>query len=62
MEACPFSAMEFDEEAGTAVVREALCQGCGVCSATCPGGIPRQSMFTKRQMLSVIDACLEKAD
>jgi ferredoxin len=34
--ACPFGAIEFDEGAGQARVREADCFGCGVCRHACP--------------------------
>jgi ferredoxin len=34
--ACPFAALEFDEDAGQARVRQADCFGCGVCRHACP--------------------------
>jgi heterodisulfide reductase subunit A len=61
IEVCPFGAIDFDEEEKTAVVSEAACQGCGLCSAVCPAGVSQQDTFTKRQMLSMIDAGLERS-
>jgi heterodisulfide reductase subunit A len=59
IEACPYDAITFDEEKKVVVVNEILCQGCGACSAVCPSGVSQQNTFTKRQILSMIDACLE---
>jgi len=41
------------------VVNEILCQGCGACCVVCPSGVAQQNTFTKRQIVSMIDACLE---
>ena len=59
IEICPYDAITFDEEKKIAVVNEILCQGCGACSAVCPSGVSQQNTFTKRQILSMVDACLE---
>jgi heterodisulfide reductase subunit A len=59
IEICPYDAITFDEEKKTAVVNEILCQGCGACSVVCPSGTFQQNTFTKRQIVSMIDACLE---
>lgn len=59
VEACPYDAITFDEEKKVAVVNEILCQGCGACSVVCPSGVSQQNTFTKRQIVSMIDACLE---
>jgi len=59
IEVCPYDAITYDEEKKIAVVNEILCQGCGACSAVCPSGVSQQNTFTKRQILSMIDACLE---
>jgi heterodisulfide reductase subunit A len=56
---CPYNAIIFDEEKKIAVVNEILCQGCGACSTVCPSGTSQQNTFTKRQILSMIDAYLE---
>jgi len=59
LEICPYDAITFDEEKKIVVVNEILCQGCGACSALCPSGVSQQNTFTKRQILSMVDACLE---
>ncbi|MBN1280888.1 MAG: FAD-dependent oxidoreductase [Candidatus Thermoplasmatota archaeon] len=59
IEVCPYDAITFDEEKQVAVVNDILCQGCGACAAVCPSGTSRQNTFTKRQIVSMIDACLE---
>jgi len=56
---CPYDAITFDEDKQIAIVNEILCQGCGACAAICPSGTSQQNTFTKRQILSMIDACLE---
>ena len=55
---CPYEAIEFDEDRKVVVVNEILCQGCGACSAICPSGTSQQNSFTKKQVISMIDACL----
>ena len=59
LEICPYDAITFDEEKKIVEVNEILCQGCGACSAICPSGVSQQNTFTKRQILSMVDACLE---
>ncbi len=59
LEVCPYDAITFDEEKKIVVVNEILCQGCGACSSICPSGVSQQNTFTKRQILSMVDACLE---
>jgi heterodisulfide reductase subunit A-like polyferredoxin len=59
VEMCPYDAISFDEERKIVVVNEILCQGCGACSVVCPSGTSQQNTFTKRQIVSMIDACLE---
>jgi heterodisulfide reductase subunit A len=59
IEICPYDAISFDEERQLAVVNEILCQGCGACSTVCPSGTSEQNTFTKKQLLSMIDNCLE---
>lgn len=59
VEICPYDAITFDEEKKVAVVNEILCQGCGACCVVCPSGVSQQNTFTKRQIVSMIDACLE---
>jgi heterodisulfide reductase subunit A len=59
VEMCPYDAISFDEEKKVVVVNEILCQGYGACSVVCPSGTFQQNTFTKRQIVSMIDACLE---
>jgi len=59
IEACPYDAITFDEDHNIVVVNEILCQGCGACSVVCPSGTSQQNTFTKRQIVSMIDTCLE---
>lgn len=55
---CPYDAIEYDEEKKVVHVNEILCQGCGACAAVCPSGTSQQTSFTKRQIMSMIDASL----
>ncbi len=55
---CPYDAIDFDEDKKIANVNEILCQGCGACAAICPSGTSQQTSFTKRQIMSMIDASL----
>ncbi|MGA1873464.1 MAG: FAD-dependent oxidoreductase [Thermoplasmatota archaeon] len=59
LEICPYDAIEYDEDRRIVNVNEILCQGCGACAAICPSGTSQQSSFTKKQILSMIDACLK---
>ncbi len=55
---CPYDAIDYDEEKKVVNVNEILCQGCGACAAICPSGTSQQTSFTKRQIMSMIDASL----
>jgi heterodisulfide reductase subunit A-like polyferredoxin len=59
IDVCSYDAIGFDEERRIVKVNEILCQGCGACSAICPSGVSQQNTFTKKQVISMIDACLE---
>jgi len=59
LQICPYDAIEFDEDRKVVKVNEILCQGCGACAAICPSGTSQQSSFTKKQIMSMIDACLK---
>ena len=41
---------------GKAHVIETVCQGCGVCTATCPQGAIQLSHFTDNQILAEVNA------
>ncbi|MFO8051213.1 MAG: FAD-dependent oxidoreductase [Thermoplasmatota archaeon] len=58
IEVCPYDAIDYDEEKKMASVNEILCQGCGACAAVCPSGTTEQASFTKKQIISMIDASL----
>ncbi|MEA3559049.1 MAG: 4Fe-4S dicluster domain-containing protein, partial [Candidatus Thermoplasmatota archaeon] len=58
LQICPYDAIEFDEEKKVVQVNEILCQGCGACASICPSGTSQQSSFTKKQIMSMIDASL----
>jgi len=59
IDVCSYDAIEFDEENKTVKVNEILCQGCGSCASICPSGVSQQNKFTKKQVISMIDACLD---
>ncbi|MBI5788496.1 MAG: CoB--CoM heterodisulfide reductase iron-sulfur subunit A family protein [Candidatus Schekmanbacteria bacterium] len=62
LEVCPFTAIEKQEMRGgawVARVNPALCQGCGLCNATCLPGAISLNGFTDDQILSEVEAiCL----
>lgn len=58
LQVCPYDAIDFDEDKKVVNVNEILCQGCGACTAVCPSGTSQQSSFTKKQIMSMIDASL----
>ena len=39
-----------------AVVNEAVCQGCGACTVTCPSGAMDLKGFSNRQIMAEVDA------
>jgi heterodisulfide reductase subunit A len=55
---CPYSAIEFDERRGIAVINEAMCKGCGSCAGYCPSGAARIKHFTETQVMREIDGLL----
>ena len=56
---CAYSAIEFDQRRGIAVVNEAVCKGCGSCSGFCPSGAARSKHFNTRQVFAEIEGILD---
>jgi heterodisulfide reductase subunit A2 len=56
--ACSYEARSLDENSHIAMVNEALCQGCGACMIACPNGATVHKNFSKKQILSMVDAML----
>jgi heterodisulfide reductase subunit A-like polyferredoxin len=56
---CPFEVPRFDEGEHEIVIDEALCQGCGVCTAVCPRQTIGLSNYEDDQILCKIDCLLE---
>jgi heterodisulfide reductase subunit A len=59
MEVCPYSAIDFLDIKGISSVNEALCKGCGACTAICPNKAARQNHFTQDQVLAEVDSLVE---
>jgi heterodisulfide reductase subunit A-like polyferredoxin len=55
VEACPYGARVFDDERLIAVVKEALCQGCGVCASICPSGAAYLRGYTNDDVMAMIE-------
>lgn len=55
---CPYQAISFDEELGTARINEVLCKGCGVCSAACPSRACSTRHFKDEYIFAEIEALL----
>jgi len=57
--ACPFEVPQWDEERHEITIDEALCQGCGVCTAACPRQTIDLSNYEDDQIMCKIDCLLE---
>jgi heterodisulfide reductase subunit A-like polyferredoxin len=55
---CPFSVPAFNSEKGVIEIDEALCHGCGVCTAVCPRETIQLSFYEDDQITCKIDALL----
>jgi len=58
-ERCPYGAIQAPE-GQPAVVRTAMCHGCGTCVAECPADAITQMHFTDAQIMAQIGAALEE--
>jgi heterodisulfide reductase subunit A len=58
LNACPFSAIERNEEEARAEVNSVLCTGCGTCVATCPCDAIQQHGFDDGQVRAELMALL----
>ena len=57
---CPFEVPYFDEDRHEIMIDEALCQGCGVCTAVCPRQTIDLSNYEDDQIMCKIDCLLEE--
>jgi heterodisulfide reductase subunit A-like polyferredoxin len=56
---CPFGVPRFDPEKKEIEINEALCHGCGVCTAVCPRQTIGLSFYEDDQLACKIDALLD---
>ena len=57
---CPFEVPVFEPESMEVIIDDALCQGCGVCTAVCPRQTIGLSIYEDVQLLCKIDCLLEE--
>lgn len=55
---CPFQVPMFNEEEGVVEIDEAICHGCGICTAVCPRQAILLNSYENDQLNSKIDALL----
>jgi heterodisulfide reductase subunit A2 len=58
VQACPYTAITYDEKKRVASVNDALCRGCGSCAAACPSGAAEIGHFQRKQVFSEVSALL----
>ena len=56
---CPFEVPQFNTETHEIEINEALCRGCGVCTAVCPRQVIQLGFYEDDQITCKIDAFLE---
>jgi heterodisulfide reductase subunit A2 len=56
---CPFQVPVYDDSVGEVLIDDALCQGCGVCTAVCPRQTIGLSNYEDDQIMCKIDCLLE---
>jgi heterodisulfide reductase subunit A-like polyferredoxin len=56
---CPFGVPQFNSEKKEIEINEALCHGCGVCTAVCPRQVIGLSYYEDEQLICKIDALLD---
>jgi len=56
---CPFGVPQFNTEKMEIEINEALCHGCGVCTAVCPRQVIGLSFYEDDQLMCKIDALLD---
>ena len=56
---CPFGVPQFNTDTKEIEINEALCHGCGVCTAVCPRQVIGLSYYEDEQLICKIDALLE---
>ena len=54
--ACPFSAITYDEDTKKAVITNSLCKGCGMCTPVCPTNAIDLKTFSDVEIMGMIDA------
>ena len=52
---CPYSAPNWDEKSGKAVIESSLCKGCGLCVASCRSGAINLKGFDMPQIMAMIE-------
>ena len=59
VDACPFEARFLNERSMRVEVQETACQGCGICTSTCPNGASYIPAVSSKYTMALIDATLK---